>query len=349
MKKRTGLLLIATLPAWAQTGRDAYRDAYRIWRQADPTLERDAASKGPALGADADRAANEAAEYGAARGAFLTEVAAAKDRQLAWLQRPLPGMVDVPDGAAEVIAAETAAVRRNIATFAGDPDPGMQKLRATLERENTALAALSSSIAGVRRAADSVLSADMAAEQTRVAALNAGRDLIAGLRQSADQSARETTAWADYYRTLSDAARGMLAPAAPPAATPPSTPTERRPSVTPLPLARYTGAWTFPPVDGLFHGPQPEVVDLEVHEENGHAQGTLFGRFKVAGDPVVRFDFSGDFKNSRTQVFALETSDGAKGTIELIPGPAFNLLEINFQTDPKPGKIRQGNVLLIKK
>ena len=35
--------------------------------------------------------------------------------------------------------------------------------------------------------------------------------------------------------------------------------------------------------------------------------------------------------------------------IELIPGAAFNLLEVNFQTDPRPGKVRQANVVLVKK
>jgi hypothetical protein len=42
------------------------------------------------------------------------------------------------------------------------------------------------------------------------------------------------------------------------------------------------------------------------------------------------------------------TSSGAMGTLELIPGPAFNLLEVNFNTGDKPGTIRQGNFLLIK-
>jgi hypothetical protein len=43
------------------------------------------------------------------------------------------------------------------------------------------------------------------------------------------------------------------------------------------------------------------------------------------------------------------TGDGTPGTIELIPGPAFNLLEVNFQTDPQPNKIRLGNFILVKK
>jgi hypothetical protein len=349
MKRRSALLFIATMLSFAQAGRDAYRNAYRAWRQADPTLERDAAIAGPALAAEAERVASEAAKYGAERSAFLTQVAADHAQKLAWLEQKPAEIVDVADGATEVVAASTAAVQRNISIFAKDPDRGIQQLRGMLERENAALASLSSSIAGQRKAADSVGPAAVASEQARLAALTVSLDLATGLRQSAEESTRETAAWVDYYRTLSDGARnGAAAPAAPTPTA--SAPIERRTSITPLPLARYTGAWTFPAADGLFHGPQPLVVDLEVHEENGRADGTLAARFKVAsGDPMVRFNFSGEFKNSRQQVFALETTGGAKGTLELIPGPAFNLLEINFQTEPKPGKISQANFLLVKK
>lgn len=357
MTQRGALVVfLATLLAFAQASREAYRDAYRAWRQADPTLERDAASKGPALGADADRVATEAAKYGAQRGAFLSQAASGKAQELAWLEQAPAGIADVPDGATEVVAAQTPAVRRNIATFSNDPDPGIQQLLGMLQHENAALGALSNSIAARRKAADSVQSTGLAAEQARLAALTAGREALAGLRQVAEESTRETAAWADYYRTLSDGARGAVAipsaPATTPAASNPieSAPVERRPSVTPVPLARYTGSWTYPSVNGLFHGPEPEAVDLTVHEENGHASGTLVGRFKVAeGDLGVRFDFSGEFKNTRNQTFTLQTSDGAKGTVELIPGPAFNLLEINFHAEATPGKIGQANFLMVKK
>ena len=124
-------------------------------------------------------------------------------------------------------------------------------------------------------------------------------------------------------------------------------------AVPPLPLARYTGAWTFPPAAGLFHGLEPESVDLVVREENGSVTGSLFGRFKLpagsSDQPVLRFDFSGELKSTRNQLFGLQTSEGAKGNIELIPGGAFNLLEVNFVTEPKPGSIRVGNFVLIKK
>ncbi len=91
---------------------------------------------------------------------------------------------------------------------------------------------------------------------------------------------------------------------------------------------------------------------MTVNETGGHVQGTLSARFKLppgsTNDPAVLFSFSGDFNNTYTQVFNLTTNAGAKGTVELIPGPAFNLLEVNFQIEPSPGKIHQGNFLLVK-
>ena len=64
---------------------------------------------------------------------------------------------------------------------------------------------------------------------------------------------------------------------------------------------------------------------------------------------MLRFEFGGEFTSTVRQSFPLETSDGAKGTIDLIPGPAFNLLEVNVQIAANPGKIRQANAVLIKK
>ena len=143
---------------------------------------------------------------------------------------------------------------------------------------------------------------------------------------------------------------GVVTGARPVNAAPPA-PSGR--SITPVPLSRYVGAWTYPVGNTLYFGAQPEFVDLVVHEENGQATGTLYARFKLpsgsSGDPVLRFDFAGGFQNSRSQSFSLQTSDGAKGTIELIPGPAFNLIEVNFTTEARPGKVGKANFLLVKK
>ena len=124
--------------------------------------------------------------------------------------------------------------------------------------------------------------------------------------------------------------------------------------ITPVPLSRYVGEWTYPAVGAHYHGAQPESVDLVIREENGRASGTLSARFKLppgdaAGSPVVSFDFTGAFQNSRSQTFSVTTGSGAPGTLELIPGPAFNLLEVNFNTDEKSGTVRQANFLLLKK
>ena len=90
-----------------------------------------------------------------------------------------------------------------------------------------------------------------------------------------------------------------------------------------------------------------------MREENGRASGTLTARFKLApgssDNPSVRLAFGGAFGGTRAQRFAVTTASGASGTLELIPGPAFNLLEVNFTIEDKPGMIRQGNFLLIKK
>jgi hypothetical protein len=63
----------------------------------------------------------------------------------------------------------------------------------------------------------------------------------------------------------------------------------------------------------------------------------------------MRFQFSGPVRAGRTQAFNMETADGLKGTIELIPGPNPNLLELNFQTNPENGNGDSGNMILIKK
>jgi hypothetical protein len=39
----------------------------------------------------------------------------------------------------------------------------------------------------------------------------------------------------------------------------------------------------------------------------------------------------------------------AASQIELIPGPAFNLLEANLTMERRPGKVQQANFLLVKK
>jgi hypothetical protein len=392
----------------AQSTREAYRDAYRLWHEADPNLEHDAATATGPIGAQADRVAAEAAHYYAERRAFFDRFSQESAQKLAWLEAPPPQAGPSRSiGANNFVATQTAAVRKGIDNFAGDPDKGIQQVRMMLTRENIALIALGASQVERDKATAEADAALAAVEQAWHKASDLHREAAEGFAKPLAALDQEAPAWVDYYRTFSDAARAatsdtgrvisdtsshvnsaatpratvdptqpatsdtsrVAAPeptrGAPPdsaRATPPDAgpstsarPAEPsvRPAITPVPLVRYTGDWQYPLADGFFHGPQPEFIDLEVREEDGHCTGHMVGRFKLPvgadGDPILRFEFSGDFKNTRSQRFTLVTSDGAQGTIDLIPGPAFNLLEINVQVAAPAGKIRQANMLLIKK
>jgi hypothetical protein len=349
-------LALAALCLVAQSSRDAYRNLYRTWREADPSLELDAATAaGEALASRAARNATLAASYGAAHTTTLKSTAEQQQQSLQWLGtatlQPLP---DLASAAEEIRFAnrESAAVSAGIAAFANDPDKAIQQLRQAFQREQAALDVLKTSVTDRQQTEEKAFQTVSGAEQARAKAMQQFALLSSALTQSADAMNRETADWAAYYSKLEDAARAPTTDAssnAAPAASASALP--RAPSITPVPLTRYIGVWSYRPGSAFF-GSQPEVVDVTVHEENGHASGTFYARFKLppgnTGDPVLRFDFSGDFKPTLNQTFTLTTADGAAGTIDLNPGIAFNELEVNFTTDVTPGKIHQGDILLLK-
>jgi hypothetical protein len=368
--------LAGVLCLWAQSteSRDGYRAAYKSWREADPTLERDAGTAGEALAPRTAKAADAAAAYAAARSAFLRDRSDRHAENLRWLResegQTLPDLSPAPD-LIRFVNREINAVNAGASAFANDPDRAIQQLRQAFERERTALEALQAAVTDRQNAEEKVARTALAVEQARGKALEQYPLLAAALAQSAELIKQEATAWAAYYPALADASRMPALPVstAPGSNTPVSSvpasnvqsdaariiastdPAPRAPSITTLPLSRYVGIWGYQ-AGGLFHGTEPEVVDVVVHEENGHAMGTVYARFKLpkgsTGDPVLRFNFSGDFRATRNQTFALETSEGAKGTIDLIPAGPFNVLEVNFETEVKPGKIHQGDMLLVK-
>jgi hypothetical protein len=360
--KRACLFTILAALSLAQRSRDDYRTVYRAWQETDPNLEKEASAGGAPIAQRADRLAAEAAKSAAAHKVFLEGSSEDEAQQISSLENARLGLASESAATSirsdtQFIASETATVTRTMDSFAKNPDAGIQQLRQALARERVALDALGPAIAQRKKATDAVNASAGAIEQARTKALEQSHAMLEGLKDAMADTDREAAAWAEYYRKIGVAAQGTATPITQvPAGVPPAVlnnPIPAPPTVTPVPLARYVGAWTFPQANGLFHGAQPEFMDIQVHEENGHVTGTAFGRFKLppgsTGDPVLRFDFSGDFQPSRRQVFNLVTAEGAKGTIELIPGPAFNLLEVNFQTEPKPGKVRQADVVLVKK
>lgn len=358
--RRAGLFATLAVLCLAQRSRDEYRAAYRAWREVDPKLEQDAAAGGAAIAQRADRMAAEAVKCATARKAFLDGETQDEAEQVAWLESavvPLDTPALSTASGSKFVAAESATVSRTMDTFANNPDAGIQQLRAALARERMALDALGLAINQRKKAADAAAAASANIDQARTKAVQQAKEMMDGLKAASNASATESAAWAEYYRKIGEGARGDAKPiteVAPGVSTVIlNNPSPAPLTITPVPLARYLGAWTFPQTNGLFHGPQPEFIDVLVTETNGQVSGTAFGRFKLpagsTGDPVLRFDFTGEFQPTRNQKFNLVTSEGVKGFIELIPGPAFNLLEVNFQTEPSAGKIRVADVVLVKK
>ncbi len=334
MKKAAFLVIPLALGLFSQTQRDNARDAYREWKQADPALEHDAAEGGAAFAARANRAAEKAAKYGEARIAFLHQLTSGYDQTFSWLEDAQ--IIDLAAAALkspeDYLATESAVVNRNIAAFQNDSDKAMQQLQHALERERKALVELSGSVEERKKAVAADREVSLAAESARLKAIVQVKAVLASLDQTTEQTGRENAGWADYYRKLAGGApQAVVAPA--------------------IPTTPYAGAWTYPASNGTYHGLTPESVDLVVREENGRAIGTLTARFSVppgsTDDAELRVNFSGEFQNAKNQVFNLDSAGGVKGTIELIPGSAPNLLEVNVEAGLR--KILHENFVLVKK
>ena len=349
---------------------EAQQQAYRHWHETDPSLERDATSAGATLGARADKVAAEAAKYFSLRKDYL-EGRAADARRGASLLEPVNVSPEALPNLDRLLSAQDTILKSTIDTVARDPDRAIQQLRASLERERAAIAAIGTALKDSQKSQETVAQTSRMAEEARAKAAEEYQKLTTSFQESGELADKSSDAWAAYYRALSDAARGATTPvtssgpALPlagrePAAVEPEKPADSNPApapaarpVPPLPLVRYVGEWTYPTVGAHYHGMQPESADLVVREENGQASGTLTARFRLppgsTDNPVVRFDFAGAFGSARAQKFAVAAASGVTGTLELIPGPAFNLLEVNFNIGDTPRMIHQGNFLLIKK
>ena len=81
--------------------------------------------------------------------------------------------------------------------------------------------------------------------------------------------------------------------------------------------------------------------------------GGLSVRFKPGlgtESGLLQFGFSWKTSGARrSKPFSIETKNGDRGTIELIPGSAPNMLEVNFHVRRSDGKTQSGNVILGKR
>jgi hypothetical protein len=366
MEQRKQVLLAAVAAAaamlWAQSARDPYRQAYRDWQQIDPGLERDAAKAVSTVPDRTGRSAQGSAIYTRALSEYLHLVADQAAQNVLWLNdsaAPPAAALAPAENLQSVVAASDAVLGRTIQAFARDPDRGIQLLRQALEREREALSSVRTAIEERQKASADRERAFAEADAARTSALAQYEGLAAGFSEIAKVVDQEPQLWANYYRELAEGVKIALAPPPPaPAEASGSVPVARNPAAAVespalVPLVRYVGEWSYPGRGGLFHGAQPESVQLIVTGENGRAIGRLGARFTLpagtTGDPTVSFTFTGDFRPGRIQRFPLETVQGLKGVVELIPGPAFNLLEVNFSTDAAPARVTRGNFVLLKK
>ncbi len=362
------VLALAQVASVAQQERDAHLGAYQSWRQADPTLERDAASAGAALGARADRVAGEAAKYYASHKTYLDAQRTALEQRASAIEA-LPVAADFAALPVNFAATQGAIVSASINTIAAEPDRVIQRLRQSLELERSALTALSTALDETRKSLEAVKRSSTTGEQARARLAEHYKSLAADFQRDALQTTEAGTSWASYYRALAEASSSavthgpalssVIAPLRAPGATPPPAAREagsppllpRAPSITPLPLYRYTGEWNYPSIGAQFHGTQPQSVDLAVREDGGQAKGTMVVRFQVPPGGVIdssmRFTFEGPFQQTRNQSFPLVTSTGAKGTIELTPTSVFNMLQVAYKIEANPP--RQGDFLVVKK
>jgi hypothetical protein len=353
-------VLIAGATLLAQS-REAYQQAYRDWRANDPNLERDTARAGDALLPRVDKAAAAASKFISARKAFYGAQRDDLAGKLETLQPlELPKEIESAKTAEAYLSSQEATVTTSIEVFGNDPDKGIQQLRQALERERQALIAVRGAIKTRESATDAIHQANEGTDRARNAAGDRMKEILSSFAQSDQESGKLADAWPAYYRALADAAHGLggdaptpapaIVPSNPPSPVPPTAPANSGRGSISFPISRYTGSWTFLPGVSTYHGLAPVSFDVFVREEGGQIVGTVNATFVVAStaDGKVRFDFSGPIQAGRNQTFPLKTAEGAQGTLELIPGNAFNLLEVNYTLEGAPGKVRESDVIVVK-
>ena len=200
-----------------QTGREAYRQAYNAWQQAQANLERDAGTGGTTQVAQADRAGAAAANFETTRVAYLRSSAGdAEQRRRLLKTTATSSSPDLTPPAVEQLAAtELQTVTRAIAKFADDKDPAIQQLRQALERERVALTALSQTIQARQKTVAATSETAAALEQARLKTAMAFSNESSQLSQVIAQMELEGAAWADYYEKLAQAIQVANAPPPP--------------------------------------------------------------------------------------------------------------------------------------
>jgi hypothetical protein len=289
------------------------------------------------------------------RAAYFATLQAGSAEQAQWVATPLANAeaaLTTPQTVQQMLAAATVKVNASITAFpADDKDAAIRRIRQALERERSALRALSASLDARNAQLMGLLDVTDEAEMQRAYANQALASAAARRSQLEEHVRREATDWAEYYRDLltgaTSSGRSPVPSVSGAASDDPAGARIVRPAPNTVPLTRYTGQWIFP-TKGLFYGPEPSSVDMSIQESDGNMTGTLSARF-LSPEGTIRLEFQGPVQQTKTQTFASRSSDGSSGTIELIPGSAFNLLEVNFRSASQSAALGAGNFILVKR
>ena len=352
--KHTALFLITAAPLLGQANRDSYRTPYQAWRDIAPALEQDAAAPNTEFEGRVQASREAVERFLAARAAYFTGVSADSAAETEWMTKPLVHAEALITARPEVDVMLMRAgefLNTTIQNFSNIKDPAIQQVRQAMERERAALNSLNQTLSARGAGIRELVEATDDAEVLRTTVAQGVANSSARREQVATHIRNEATAWTTYYRDL---AEGAASTTPPPTAAGAKPVLVQRPSPAgATPLSRYTGSWEYPARNGIFLGAQPQTVQLDVTEDNGKMSGTLTARFVIppgrGGDPTLRLTFEGLIVQSRVQSFPLATAEGISGTIELIPGAAINLLEVNLQTAANGNKVTNANFVLLKR
>ncbi len=99
---------------------------------------------------------------------------------------------------------------------------------------------------------------------------------------------------------------------------------------------------------GLFYGRKPDEVELVIRDDNGTLSGALTARYS-APTANLSLQFQAGVQEGRSQTFTVPLANGVSGRIELIPGTAINLLEVNFESPAGSAPVTSANFVLVKR
>ncbi len=350
-RNRACLIAIAAMALHAQAPpastvpdqkRLAYYNAYRAWREADPSLEHDlGAAPTDDLHRRIDAARVKALAYSKARMDYYNAILVDYTRLIAQLadssrQLAFDDIVASVKSQRQAVAAQVAATSKEVDALGAERDKTLQRQAA--DRQWIALLSIENNLGEELRQLEETAKSGAASGSLRAKLLQHYQSATALLRQEIDFTRQEGALWQAYYdslaRALNRRATAMMTTRnAQPISVAPATPQDTHsqppalaktpdPAVNDEALTRWAGDWTYNPLNGKsYFGPQPDFVNIHIAVANGVLQGSYTARYKlpkgVHGSPDVAFSFDGALVPGDRQKFTLRSADGLSGTVEM--------------------------------